>query len=125
MPVLLKEDISKINRTIIRNFPGPSNLGIRRAIRESLETGRCERISKQHGLTRSGMIGLQQVDEAAKAVSVVVSVDYESNAEEFWSTSPNTAAMFRDSSIVRISKAILRQLQEIPGWNSGPLVITD
>jgi hypothetical protein len=128
---LLTEEVQKINAAISCNFPGRSNAGLRNEILHSLQTGNCERLYRRIALTESGVLGLQQVDAVAREVSVLASVDPENNAEEFWQNSPNTRSLFRENLTVRLSRTILAQITEVPGWSGGPvyapnpLVITE
>jgi hypothetical protein len=128
---LLTEETNKINAAISRNFPGRSNAGLRNEIRNSLQTGNCERLCRRIALTESGVLGLQQVDAVAREVSVLASVDPENSAEEFWQNSPNTRALFGENLIVRLSRTILARITDVPGWSGGPvhaphpLVITE
>jgi hypothetical protein len=128
---LLTDEIQRIKAAISQNFSGRSNAGLRNEILHSLQTGNCERLCRRIALTGSGVLGLQQVDAVAREVSVLASVDPENNAEEFWQNSPNTRALFRENLTVRLSRTILAQLVEVPGWYGGPvhaphpLVITE
>lgn len=128
---LLTDENNKINAAISRNFSGLINAGLRTEIRRCLATGNCERLYRRIALTESGVLGLREIDAIAREVSVLASVDPENNAEEFWQNSPNTKALFRENLTVRLSRTILAQLTEVPGWSGGPvhaphpLVITE
>ena len=118
---LLTDEFDKINAAISRNFPGRGNAGLRIEIRHCLKTGNCERLYRRIALTESGLLGLRQIDAIAREVSVLASVDPENNAEEFWQNSPNTKSLFRENLTVRLSRTILAQLMEVPGWSGGPV----
>jgi hypothetical protein len=121
MLCLLTDEYKKINAVISRNFPGLINAGLRNEIRRCLATNNCEQLFRRIALTESGVLGLQQIVSVAREVSVLVSVDPENNAEEFWQNSPNTKSLFRENLTVRLSWTILAQLMEVPGWSGGPV----
>ena len=62
---------SEITKAIVENFPGKSNAGLRAELRSAADSGSVMGLSRRIALTISGKMGLEAVERAIKAASVV------------------------------------------------------
>jgi hypothetical protein len=58
--------MTKIERLIRANFPGPNNRELRRRIREAASNGNVSLIAHSVALTASGEAGLREIAEAVE-----------------------------------------------------------